>query len=393
MSYRRLSKAKFAQAVAFANSNARRRAAGRPVRRVARRKTTAYRVKRGYGSIQVSNKEYLFDIIVPINSVYTGTFLATILTLQPGLPTTLPWGSKLAACYQEWDPKAWKIYYKPTCAAAVAVNSGIGIGTVMMATQYNPQELSFTNKAEMMNYQGAKSSAPAERLVLTVQTKRSKRSIGTLFIRNQNVPVGQDAKFYDLGDVTVAFQGVPAATNSYTLGEIWTAYTITFLKPKLQFFNTAQMDLITMPYAAYANPLGTQRNFGVYHDLGFGVSSDNHTLIAPQNLPPGRYLMQWAYYGTSTSAAAAIAYPTITFSSNASLVSFFNANAVGIQFSPQSGTAAGGLLTISMMWVIDYIGGTSFPLSVTFGTNGANWPTGAGSEAELMISAIRDPIV
>lgn len=357
----------------------------KPKRRISKRASATYRVKRGYGTIKIVNKEYLLDLIVA--STYTGQFLSEVIELNPGLTTTLPWGNRIFSNYQEWRGIRWKFYYKPTCAAAVAVNTGIGIGAVMMACQYNPSELPFNNKAEMLNYMGSKSAAPAENLTLTVRCKGGAQR-GNYQIRTQSVTGTDNQKFYDLGDFTIAYQGVPPGTDNYALGELWTAYTLLAFKPKLQYFSNAQMDVVTFTSPSTANRLGTAWTYGNYHDLG-GVLSAN-AVTMPLNLPPGRYMIIWYMAGT-VAGAGAYTVPTFTYTPAGTTTgaTFFGTGSSNL-FAPVNGLNPPGT-NIQYTQVFDYIGGSPSALTITL-SGGANWPTGTTDGTWVMIG-LREPIV
>lgn len=80
----------------------------------------------------------------------------------------------------------------------------------------------------MLNYQYAKSGAPANKLSMKVQCRPS--PLNSYFVRTTGVPTNQDEKFYDLGDFTLAYQGIPTGTAHYVVGELWIGYTITLTK-------------------------------------------------------------------------------------------------------------------------------------------------------------------
>lgn len=366
----------------------------RTQRRAGRRRKQSYNVKRGYGTIRLSNKEYLFDIVIPGN--YVGGFIAYSIPLNPGLAGTLPWGNQLAKCYTEWKPKRWTFTYKPTCAAAVAVNTGIGIGSIMMAVQYNPQEPTFTNKPEMLNYMGGRSVAPAENMTVKISCGRKSSPLNKMFIRYAPVPADQDEKFFDIGDITIAFQGVPPPGSStpYSIGELWTDYSITLMKPKLVFNSNTKMDSWYFTGGTATQPLGTAAIISPsgYSNIGWTIDVASQSVIAPKNLPPARYLFIWQYQGTVNSAAGtALTYPILTLSPGSyfALTPFFRNGVSPFQNIPTGGSGAGGTTQISMSWTADWIGGSASTPYILFGGAGLAFPTGSVT-GNLIVIGIND---
>jgi len=116
-----------------------------------------------------------------------------------------------------------------------AANYNPGLGTVIMATQYNSLNNDFGNKQQMENYENAVSTDPSRSMIHGIECARKQTPVQPLYIRTGELAAtaaqSNDLRFYDLGKMTIATVG--QQTNNFVVGELWITYTITFLKPKI----------------------------------------------------------------------------------------------------------------------------------------------------------------
>lgn len=177
--------------------------------------------------VVVEHREYIQDISSSV------PFIGENFPLNPGVKQTFPWLSQIAENFEEWIPEGILFEYKTTSSNTVVntTNSNPGLGTVIIATQYNSLNPDFGNKQQMENYENAVSVDPSRSVIHPIECARKQTPLDPLYVRTGAVGA-QDLRWYDLGRTTVATVG--QQTNNFTIGELWITYRIRFLKPKLQ---------------------------------------------------------------------------------------------------------------------------------------------------------------
>jgi hypothetical protein len=111
------------------------------------------------------------------------------------------------------------------------------VGTVILATNYNPDQPLFTDKKTMMEYYGAASVKATESLLSGVECDAKKLSGSSgKYVRTNPVLSNTDLKSYDAGVFQVAVANTPTAYANLSLGELWVSYTVVLRKPK--FYST-----------------------------------------------------------------------------------------------------------------------------------------------------------
>lgn len=190
------------------------------------------KMQMGKGGMVVSHREYIQDITSSV------PFIGENFPLNPGIQTTFPWLSQIADNFEEWIPEAIIFEYKTTSSNTVVntTNSNPGLGTVIMATQYNSLNNDFGNKQQMENYENAVSVDPSRSVVHAIECAKGQTPLQPMYVRtgalNATAGVSNDLRFYDHGKMTIATVG--QQTNNFVIGELWVSYRIRFLKPRLQ---------------------------------------------------------------------------------------------------------------------------------------------------------------
>lgn len=177
--------------------------------------------------VVVEHREYIQDI------TSSTPFILENFPLNPGIKQTFPWLSQIADNFEEWIPEGILFEYKTTSSNTVVntTNSNPGLGTVIIATQYNSLNADFGNKQQMENYENAVSTDPSRSMIHPIETARKQTPLDPMYIRTGAVGT-QDLRWYDLGKTSVATVG--QQTNNFTIGELWITYRIRFLKPRLE---------------------------------------------------------------------------------------------------------------------------------------------------------------
>jgi hypothetical protein len=242
----------------------------------------------------VKHRAYLGDV--------TGStlFSATTYTINPGNVSTFPWLSTIAIRFQEYRLLGMVFEFIPTCATAVS-STNTALGTVIMATQYNPNEPVFTSKLDMENSAYACSSTPFAPLVHPIECDPSKVLSNARFIRTATTNV-KEAQLYDWGNFTIATVGMQA---SNVIGELWISFHIELMLPRLNpaaYPNPLSARISNGPFDAN-NTLGViQRGVGGNMPIQVtATGSGFDTIVLPSFVGVGRFMLV-AFWSASTFA-------------------------------------------------------------------------------------------
>lgn len=177
-------------------------------------------------STTITHREYIRDIISGSGS--PSVFTIDSLPINPGDSTTFPWLSMIAANYEEYELMGLVFQFKSTSGESVA-SSNTTLGTVIMATQYDPTKANFESKQEMENYFFSQSTKPSQHCMHAVELKKSQSPVKQLYVRTGKAI--SDPRWTDFGKFFIATQGIQ--TSGVNLGELWVTYKVKLLKPRL----------------------------------------------------------------------------------------------------------------------------------------------------------------
>jgi hypothetical protein len=173
---------------------------------------------------RIQHREYLGDIRS------TTGFTNQVFPLNPGIPTTFPWLAGIAQYFEQY--KLWGALIEFKSTSAVALNStSTGLGTVIIATEYDVTKPAFQDKRSMENYMYCTTAPPSVSMLHPVECARDVNVLNTLYVRSASQTTSSDLRFSDLGNVNVATVGMPAAGSN--IGELWITYDVELLKPRL----------------------------------------------------------------------------------------------------------------------------------------------------------------
>lgn len=253
----------------------------------------------------ISHKEYLGDIIT---SSTAGSFNIQSFQINPGLAGTFEWLAQIAMNYEQYVMEGLLFCFKSMSADALS-STNTALGTVVMATNYNPYNAAFTSKAEMEAYEFSTSFKPSDSQIHPVECSPFQTPVSELYVRATAIPSGADARLYDLGTFYIATTGFQG--TSVNIGELWVTYQVALLKPKLYqaLGNGNDSAYVNLGSAVNTQPQGSSQ-INLYNNCGLTVSSGGLCTF-PIYPHPTRYLVR--YIASTTSAAAAI--PSIAFAS------------------------------------------------------------------------------
>lgn len=257
--------------------------------------------------IIVRHREYLADVFAAT------AFTTTTYPINPGLISTFPWLQQQADSFEQYKFRGLVFEFKTMSSDAVlSTSASSALGTVIMSTQYNVLDQVFTDKRTMENYEYANSSKPSCSILHPIECKMSQTTVSELYVRTGGISAG-DLRLYDLGNFSIAVQGMQNAAANQVIGELWCTYEIEFFKPKLLigggalltdhwfgtgtniFSDLAQFGLPTTMSKRSGSNLGTI--------LQIPVSGGAPNLIVfPLYVVDGKYLITYAFSGSVNTA-------------------------------------------------------------------------------------------
>jgi len=219
----------------------------------------------GPNTVVISHKEYISDVFGPSE---TGSFQNTVYSINPGIERTFPWLSQVAANYEEYTLKQCIFTFRSTVTDFVATNGQVG--TLIMATQYNPSDSPFQSKQDAMEYDLAMSGKCSSNMLHGVECDPAQLSGAPgKYVRAGPVRNDDDLKQYDWGNLNLGISNVPDQFINQALGELWVSYTVELRKPK--FFVSRGLNILRDTFVAQ-NDTGVPAQIG---DLTMGAGQQN----------------------------------------------------------------------------------------------------------------------
>jgi len=225
-------------------------------------------------AVLIKHREYIADVVVPATP---GTFTNTTYVLNPGDPATFPWLSNIASSFDSYMFLGMIFEFK-SMSSDVGSLTNIGLGSVIMATDYDAHDPPAQSKIEMENMQYACSSKPSETFCHIIECDPSVNVQPHLYVRTGVIGASEDARFYDHGNFQIATQGMPDNASG-TLGELWVTYQIAFFKPQLFGSFSFATDFYDSATATTTSYWGSNATLVAGSSLGSSVT--NNTLFLP----------------------------------------------------------------------------------------------------------------
>lgn len=316
----------------------------------------------GTRSTVVTHREFVGDI--------TGstTFTSTRYAITPSNSQLFPWLSEIAQNYEEYRIHGMILEFKTTSGTSVS-STNTALGTVVMATQYNPNDQAFSSKIEMENYEFGTSGAPFENFLHPIECKPGLTVAPQLYVRQPSYALSvNDDKLTTFGQFTIATVGMQAAN---VIGELWISYQIELIKPRLS-------TLVSGPgYVTLSSTTGLPGSAAFTNAFG---SAPTIVATTQTNGAPGPFT------GFATNPALpASSYPSIYYVTSLGTINFsasvFASRTVllscyytGTTFSTNQSLTAGSEVTITALQNTSsattntYLWSITFPAATVTGT-------------------------
>lgn len=258
---------------------------------------------------RVCHREYIGDILVPASPT---TFTNTSYAINASNNSLFPWLASTAANYQQYKFNGLVFEYKTLSSD---ITAGGALGAVILATNYDANDVTFANKLAMENSEYAVSAKPSRTQLHAIECDPDETANKLYYCRDssRNTSATSDNRFYDLGNFQIATAGLPGTTGQ-VLGELWVTYDVSLYKPELAATGALTGKIVGATGVAKTGVFGTSPT--VSGSL-FTASATTLTFINA-----GKYVLNLSYTGTGLV--------TPTYTGTATVVtSSFAANSAG----------------------------------------------------------------
>jgi hypothetical protein len=281
--------------------------------------------------------------------------------INPGLQTCFPWLSCLAANFEQWEPHGIVFEYK-TLSSIYASSSALG--QVVMATDYNPNDNTFSSINAALESEYANDATPAETFMHGIECDVSQRLTKLLTTRYTAAQSGTDLRFSDLGYFQV-LTNTPAATSAI-VGEIWVSYDISLYKKNLTGSQVGSN--INSFYAVNKTNANSDISATKFLGTGFTTYGTLYCIVAanivsfPSEFTTGTYGV-WYWASCSGNMANFAPAAAATFVNCQASLAFAN-TAYELQSLGQPPGSGNAVVNMSSFSVVDILGpGASFTMA------------------------------
>jgi len=178
----------------------------------------------GAARIRVQKREFIMNIVSPANPA---EFSQTQLRLQATDKVSFPWLAGIAEHFTEWELHGCVFTFESTSSNYAA---NMALGTIAMATQYNANELPYSNMEQILSAAYNSRSNPSESMMHGIECDPALQASEHLFTRRFGA--AGPPNLYDHGVLTVATEGLPADPGTI-LGRVFVNYDIELNIPVL----------------------------------------------------------------------------------------------------------------------------------------------------------------
>ncbi|APG76531.1 hypothetical protein 3 [Hubei tombus-like virus 8] len=245
------------------------------------------------GSVEISHRSFLCPITNNIN------YTAQLFNVNPGLPGTFPWLSKLARRYEEYRFKKLKFEYRSVCATSTS-------GVIMMSFDYDAADGLPTNKASQ-----AQTVPNSEVNAWSSNDLVINCDAGYKYVRAGVLQANLDIKTYDFGAMCLS----SLYGNGVVSGELYVEYTVELRKPTDGPATSGKIAYATTVFATPFPGGGVVTGFNPY------TSTANELVFTT----PGEYMIAVNTVGTGITAACPLPTMVTTTGAIQSLAVTFSA--------------------------------------------------------------------
>jgi len=266
---------------------------------------------RSYGirrTKRVENDEF----VAAVSSAATGAnFGNTAFPVNPGNATTFPWLAGEATQWEKYRFEYLEFYYEHDVSAFATAGT---TGKVIMSFDYDAVDSPPTSKQQMLDTEPHADGMPNEDFGMSMNPADLSGQADLHYVRLAGLPGGADIRFYDVGNLNIATQGI--ASNATELGELHVRYAVVFEVPILSSDlkaapanNQVSVFQSTAPEAG-ATTVDTVLAFATVSTNGLAVVNTTGSFVPPA----GNYLVDVMVTSFNTTATTTLS--TLDFEKN-----------------------------------------------------------------------------
>jgi len=240
----------------------------------------------------IENDEYIADVNGSVN------FATTAFSVNPGLQTTFPFGSKIAQLYDEYEFEALEFYVTSEVSGYATQGQ---TGVVVLSFDYDAADAAPNTKQEVEDTEPhTVPCLPSTSVIRLTVDPQIMRKNDAKYVRIGSV-ASTDIKTYDVGNLYVSTQG---QANTTAFGELHVYYRLRLKRPILGPATVVGGAMHWSTIAATtANNLAafTLQSGGSSNLSGITLSAGG-TLTFPAGIP-GNYFISLALMGATSIGA------------------------------------------------------------------------------------------
>jgi hypothetical protein len=180
---------------------------------------------------------------VTSNSTTAGNFKADSYEINPANSTTFPWLSSIASLFDKYKFHKLRFFFINNSPTSIA-------GNVTMAVDFDTLDAVPANGVAMSNLAKFVSFSPWKSEELNIPVNR--RGNNSWLYTANSIPLGTDAKTYNLGNFLVSSEGI--SSTDYLLGYLCVEYDVELLDKNPRSADLAPTALaLKYAYITYAN--------------------------------------------------------------------------------------------------------------------------------------------
>jgi hypothetical protein len=176
----------------------------------------------------IRGREYIGDVYT--HPTVVGAFNGTTFTINPGNLATFPWLNTIATQFEQYKPRGIIFEFRST---ATDTTTNASLGSIIIATDYDLVDATYTNKAEMVNSAYSSEAKMTDGMLHGIECDPEELNRKVYFVRNsmQSTYTGTD-RDYDVCKTTIATQGGGLAAGQ-SVGSLYIHYEFEFLKEQV----------------------------------------------------------------------------------------------------------------------------------------------------------------
>lgn len=200
----------------------------------------------------ITHREFVQDIVIP---AVPATFTNVPFTINAANSALFPWLAAIAANYQQYRFNGLVFEFKTLSSD---ITAGGALGAVILATNYDVNDVVFPSKVIMENSEYAVSAKPSLSQLHAIECDPAETAHPILYCRDstRDLTTVSDNRLYDHGKFQLATSGLPGVAGA-VLGELWVTYDVTLMKPEVASAFVGSTKVTGAGFVSNASTFGT----------------------------------------------------------------------------------------------------------------------------------------